>query len=142
MSVRTRALALPWLALAAIAASGCGGRTTVRELSMGRYEDPPAALFERALTGVQALGYAPTSIDAEHGTIVVPAAYTSRRDGPAEFHVQLYREGWIAVTISGGGLRREGDGAQAPGELAREYRALALGLREHVEGLQRGSLGR
>lgn len=122
--------------------AGCGGRSTLRELSMGRYHEPHAALFERTLDGLTALGYAPTSIDGEHGTIVVDATYVSRRDGRAQFHVQLYREGWIAVTVSGGPVRRDAHGAQVPGELADEYIALALGLREHVEHLSRGALGR
>lgn len=131
------------LALATAAATaGCGGRATVPELSMGRYDEAHQTIFERAISGVQALGYVPTTIDAEHGTIVVPAAYTSRRDGGAQFHVQLYREGWVAVTMSGGAVRRDAHGAVVPAALASEYRAFALGLREHVEDRERGSLGR
>jgi hypothetical protein len=112
------------------------------ELSMGRYTETHQVIFERALSGVQALGYVPASVDAAHGTIVVPAAYASRRDGGAQFHVQLYREGWVAVTMSGAPVRRDGRGASVPGGLANEYRAFTLGLREHVESLERGSLGR
>jgi hypothetical protein len=131
------------LLCAALALSaGCAGRVLAPELSMGPYRDAPGPLFERTLSGVQTLGYTPTSVDAAHGTIVVPAAFTSRRHGSAEFRVQLYREGWIAVTMTGGLVRRDGRGALTFGELANEYRAFALGLREHVEQRPRGSLGR
>lgn len=127
---------------ALFATTGCAGRVDLRELSMGRYGDPPQALFDRVLAGVQVLGYEPTAIDAEHGNITIASAYRSRREGTAELRIQLYREGWIAVTISGGPVRRNAAGASVPGDLATEYQAFVLGLREHVEGLGRGELGR
>jgi hypothetical protein len=131
------------LAVLLVLASGCGRRTSLRELSFGRYSDPQQALFDRALGGVQILGYTPSSVDAVHGLIVVPSSYRSRREGGAEIRIQLYREGWIGMTVAGGPVRRDGNGrAQVPGELESEYRALALGLREHVEGRERGALGR
>ncbi|MBX7191487.1 MAG: hypothetical protein K1X94_05495 [Sandaracinaceae bacterium] len=120
------------LAFCAVA-TGCGGRTAMREFSLGQYDEPPPVLFARVLSGVQALGYVPTSVDGARGTIVTNAAFLSRRDGAAQLRVQLYREGWVSVTVTGGPVRRDARGALVPGELANEYQAFVLGLRDHIE---------
>lgn len=136
------AVARPLALALTLLVSACASRADLRELSMGRYDDAHQALFDRTLAGVQMLGYEPTAVDAVEGTITVASAYRSRREGAAELRVQLYREGWIAVMMSGGPVRRTGVGPNVPSELAREYQAFVLGLREHLEGLPRGELGR
>ena len=106
---------------------GCGwGQSPV--YTVGPYgRVPQGDLFNRVSQLLSAQGYQPVTVDPARGQIVVGASYV-HRGSASQFTVQLYREGWILVTASGGYVQRRGDGFKMPKALRDEYQALVMSL--------------
>jgi hypothetical protein len=120
------------LGLAAFLSIGpaCGWRSTP-VFSIGPHQLPPDALLGRLDATLRQHGYQNPEIDRAHGTVAVQASY-AHRGMPSTFTIQCYGDGWLAVRITGGYVRLDGDEASMPKALRAEYRTFVMMLGETV----------
>lgn len=122
--------------------TACGG-TVPSRVVVGRFEATgPSQLWDQAVRVLVDAGYQPVAADAPRGTLVVPARTRGANNAGARFVLQLYREGWVQLSMAGP-LVRSVDAEQAlvPGALAQEYETLVFELlaafgEGHVSGGQ------
>lgn len=109
--------------------TACGGAVPSRVV-VGRFEaGGPSQLWDQAVRVLVDAGYQPVVADAPRGTLVVPARTRGANNAGARFELQLYREGWVQLSMAGP-LVRSVDAEQAlvPGALAQEYETLVFEL--------------
>ena len=120
------------LALIGVAAAACTKYEQTRTFVYGPLAVEGNALVDHTVTALRARGYEPTGVDAAHGRVEVPSRWQARSGPPSTFVVQLYRGGWVQVTVASRFRKNDADADafSVPSKLREEYEMLLVGLRE------------
>lgn len=117
------------LVIVAALATACGSASLPTTVVVGRYESPPAALWERSVSALRQTGYEPVAADPAHGRIAVASRSRPSTYGGARFELQLFRQGWVQVRLAGPLVAPDGQHrVRVPNDLAQEYEAFVFDL--------------